>query len=102
LPAIASLLALGYLGGWVGFVVWLMESLSNTSGGTATTLLTILYVAGLLPILALAGVGYANFSLWRAKSTWFAKIWGVLVLLSVVVLLWFAAVMNFYSFDFSY
>ena len=102
LPAIASLLALGYLGGWAGFVVWLMESLSNTSGGTATTLLTILYIAGLLPILALAGVGYANFSLWRAKSTWFAKIWGVLALLSVVVLLWFAAVMNFYSFDFSY
>ena len=79
-----------------------MESLTSNAGGVSTTVLTVLYVCGLLPVLALAGAAYANFSLWRAPSTWFAKIWSLLVLLSVVVVLWFAAAMNFFSFQFNY
>lgn len=98
----AALLAVAYVFGWVGFVLWLMESLTSSSGGATTSVLTVLYVAGLLPVLALAGGVFANISLWRAPSTWFAKIWGVLVLLSLVVLLWFAAAMNFFSFQFNY
>jgi CubicO group peptidase (beta-lactamase class C family) len=99
---VTSLLAVAYVLGWVGFVLWLMESLTSSSGGASTTMLTVLYVAGLLPVLALAGGAFANFSLWRAPSTWFAKIWGVLVLLSLVVILWFAVAMNFFSFQFNY
>jgi hypothetical protein len=102
LAPVASLLALGYLGGWAGFLIWLMESLSNTSGAAAGTLLTILYAAGVAPVLALAGGAYANFALWREPSAWFAKIWGALLLLSLVILLWFAWAMNFYSFDYNY
>lgn len=102
LGAAVSLLSVVYIGAWVGFVLWLMESLTSNSGGTAPTVLTILYVAGLLPVLALAGAAFANFSLWRAPSTWFAKIWGLLVLLSVVVILWFAVAMNFFSFHYNY
>jgi CubicO group peptidase (beta-lactamase class C family) len=98
----ASLLAVAYIGGWVGFVLWLMESLSSNSGGASTTGLTVLYVLGILPVLALAGAAFANFSLWRGPSTWFAKIWGVVLLLSLVVILWFAAAMNFFSFQFNY
>jgi hypothetical protein len=102
LGAVGSLLAVLYIGGWIGFVMWLMESLTSNSGNTAPTILTVLYVAGLLPVLALAGVGYANFQLWKAPSTWFAKIWGVLVLLSLAVILWFAAVTNLFSFHYNY
>lgn len=100
--SIASLLAVGYLAAWVAFVMWLMESLTSNSGSTAPTLFTVLYICGLLPILAVAGAAFANVSLWRAPSTWFAKIWGVLVLLSALVILWFAVVMNFFSFAYSY
>jgi CubicO group peptidase (beta-lactamase class C family) len=102
LAAAGSFLSVLYICGWIGFVLWLMESLTSNSGGTAPALLTVLYVAGLLPVLALAGVGYANFALWKAPSTWFARIWGVLVLLSIVVILWFAAVMNLFSFHYNY
>lgn len=98
----AALLAVLYIAGWVGFVLWLMESLTSNSGGTSTTILTVLYVAGLLPVLAFAGAVFANVSLWRAPSTWFAKIWGVFLVLSLVVILWFAAAMNFFSFNFNY
>lgn len=102
LAAGASLLTVVYVCGWVAFVLWLMESLTGNSGATAKTLMTALYVAGVLPVLALAGAAYANVSLWRAPSAWFAKIWGVLVLLSVAVVLWFAVAMNFFSFNFNY
>jgi CubicO group peptidase (beta-lactamase class C family) len=102
LGAGAALLAIVYLSAWIGFVLWLMESLTSNTGSMSTTVLTVLYVAGLLPVLALAGGAYANFSLWRAPSTWFAKIWGLLLLLSLVVILWFAIAMNFFSFQFNY
>lgn len=102
LGAVSSLLMVVYIGAWMGFVMWLMGSLTSGSTGLAGTLLLMLYVAGLLPLLALAGAGFANFSLWRAPSTWFAKIWGVLLLLSALVFVWFAAAMNFFSFDFTY
>ena len=98
----AALLSLAYVGGWVAFVLWLMDSLTSTSGGAATTFMTVLYVAGIVPILALAGAAFANYSLWRAPSTWFAKIWGVLLVLSIIVILWFAVAMNFYSFNFNF
>jgi hypothetical protein len=99
-PAI-SLLVVLYVGAWAGFLIWLMESLTSASSGMSGPFLA-LYIAGVIPIAALAGMGYANWSLWRAKSTWFARIWGALLLLSAVVVLWFAVAMNFYSFDLSY
>lgn len=99
---VASLLAVGYIGAWFAFVMWLMESLTSNSGNTAPTLMTVLYICGVLPILAVAGAAFANVSLWRSASTWFAKIWGLLVLLSALVILWFAVVMNFFSFAYSY
>jgi CubicO group peptidase (beta-lactamase class C family) len=102
LAPVVSLLAAGYVVGWAAYVTWLMESLTSNSGGTASMLLTILYAGGVLPVLAIIGAGLVNVSLWRAPSTWFAKIWALVVLLSVAVILWFAAVMNFFSFDFSY
>jgi hypothetical protein len=98
----ASVLVLVYMGAWVGYIAWLMESLTSSSGATAGMVLLVLYVAGIVPLAVLAGVSYANFNLWRAPSTWFAKIVGALLLLSAVIIVWFAAAMNFFSFDFNY
>jgi CubicO group peptidase (beta-lactamase class C family) len=102
LAPIAALFAVVYVVGWALFVTWLMDSLDKNSGGLASGLLTAMYVAGILPVLALAGAGLVNLSLWRAPSTWFAKIWGLLLLLSAAIVLWFAVAMNFFSFAFNY
>lgn len=102
LAPIASLFAVGYVVGWALFVTWLMDSLDKNSGGLASGLLTTMYVAGILPLLALAGAGLVNLSLWRAPSSWFAKIWGLLLLLSAAIVLWFAVAMNFFSFAYNY
>lgn len=97
-----SLLVLAYLGGLVVLASYLSESLAATTGDAMRPLLMSLYVAGILPIAAFAGVAYANFDLWRAPSTWFAKIWGLSLLAAIGVVLWFAVVMNFFSFNFRF
>jgi hypothetical protein len=98
----ASLLMVVYVAAWMGFLVFLMESLNVSTGDAMKPFFMTLYIAGILPIVGIAGLAFANFNLWRAPSTWFAKIWGALLLISGVVLVWFAAVMNFFSFDFRY
>jgi hypothetical protein len=101
ISAAASLAVVVYIGAWVGVLMWLFESLS-TPGSTFTGPLTALYIGGIIPIAAVAGVGYANFRLWTGKSSWFAKAWGALLFLSTLVVLWFAVAMNLFSFAFAY
>jgi hypothetical protein len=94
----ASLLILIYLGVWIGFLFSLISSLTKSSDGSAAGVFMVLYIAGIIPIAAFVGLGYMNFNLWRAPSSWPAKAWGALVLLSAFVVLWFAFALNFFSF----
>ncbi|MFT3728832.1 MAG: serine hydrolase domain-containing protein [Terricaulis sp.] len=100
-PAV-SLVTLLHFFGWVYFIVWLMGSLSNTASSASSGPLTLLYLGAVLPLAALLGTLWLNLSLWRGGSTWFAKIWGVLLLASVLVMLWFAYAVNFFSFNYAY
>ena len=100
-PAV-SFASLGYFAAWVGFIVWLMGSLENTASSASSGPLTALYVGALLPIAAGLGALWLNVSLWRGGSTWFAKIWGFLLVASAAVLVWFAYAMNFFSFNYAY
>jgi hypothetical protein len=79
-----------------------MGSLSNTQSSVSSGPLTALYVGAILPIAAAVGAAWINVSLWRGGSSWFAKICGLALLLSVLVLLWFAYAMNFFSFNYAY
>jgi CubicO group peptidase (beta-lactamase class C family) len=100
-PAV-SFAGLAYFAAWVFFIVWLMGSLSNTQSSVSSGPLTALYVGAILPIAAALGAAWINVSLWRGGSSWFAKICGLALLLSVLVLLWFAYAMNFFSFNYAY
>jgi hypothetical protein len=90
-----------YVSAWAGFLIWLLETLTTPSE-TSRSLFMALYIAGVAPVLGLAGMAFANWSLWRAPSTWFAKVWGALLLVSALVVIWFAVAMRLYSFDFTY
>jgi hypothetical protein len=98
----ASIIALVYLGAWSGFLIWLLESLPDTPESIAHGGFMALYICGILPPLALAMFAYANFNLWRGKASWFARIWGGLLVLAALVILWVAVAIGFYSFNFSY
>lgn len=99
---ISSGLVLLYLAGWSFFLVWLLESLPDTPESVASAFFAVLYVAGLLPIVALALLGRANFHLWRGDSSWFSRIWAALMVLATIVVIWVAVANSFYSFNFSY
>jgi CubicO group peptidase (beta-lactamase class C family) len=101
LGPVASLLAIVYLAAWAGFLAWLMESLTGTATA-APVLFGILYVAGIVPILVVAMTGYLVWVRWRTPTSKFARIWALLLLLSSIIVLWFAIAMRFFSFDFSY
>lgn len=97
---LVALSALGYILAWATFIVWLLGSLANaSSAGQARSLLTALYGANILLIAAIVGAAFTNFAVWRAPSSWFAKGWALLLLLAVGVVIWFAAAMNFFSFN---
>jgi hypothetical protein len=94
----ASLLMLVYIGAWIGFLLSVITSLTESSDGSAAGVFMVLYVAGIVPIAAFLALGYMNYNLWRAPSSWAAKAWGAVVLLSAFIVLWFAFAMNFFSF----
>jgi hypothetical protein len=101
--SLAALLGIFYVAAWAGFFGWIATSLATvSSAGPAGTFLGALYAAGVLIIMALVGAALANVLLWRAPSGWFARIWGAVLLISVSIVAWFAAVMNFFSFQFRY
>src|SRR5262245_36273723 len=98
---VSGIISLGvvlYLSAWIALLIWLMESLTSNVGNAMAGPLMTLYVAGVVPVLALVGSGFVNWRLWSPPSTWFAKVWGVLLLLSAVIVLWFAVAMQLFSF----
>jgi hypothetical protein len=96
---LAALLILAYFGAWAWFLTWVLESLS---GAGSRLPLTVLYIAGVVPLAVVAGTAWVNRVLWRGHAKWFSKAWAVLLLLSSLVALWFAIAMRFYSFDFTF
>ncbi|NEX93234.1 serine hydrolase domain-containing protein [Caulobacter sp. 17J65-9] len=102
MAGVSSGLVVAYLAGWTGFLVWLLGSLPDTPESVASAFFVVLYVAGLLPVLALGGLTLANLNLWRGGASWFARIWGGLTVPATLVILWLAIANGFYSFNFSY
>ena len=97
----ASFLMLAYFGAWAGFMAWMLGSLDNTGDASRVPLMG-LYLAGVIPLAALAGMAYVNRVLWSHPSKWFSKAWAALLLLSSLVALWFAIAMRYYSFEFTF
>jgi hypothetical protein len=91
-----------YILAWTGFLAWLLESLPDTPESVASAAFWGLYIGGLLPIVALGGLVFANVAIWRAGSGWFARLWGALAVVATAIVIWLAVANGFYSFDFSY
>jgi CubicO group peptidase (beta-lactamase class C family) len=98
----SSGLVILYILAWTGFLAWLLESLPDTPESVASAAFWGLYIGGLLPIVALGGLVFANVAIWRAGSGWFARLWGALAVVATAIVIWLAVANGFYSFDFSY
>jgi CubicO group peptidase (beta-lactamase class C family) len=93
---------LAVLGGWVTWFIVGMGNLSMLSG----PLDPLLYALQVLSPIALFGLlAFAGWNLWTArgeKRGWFALVWGVLLLLSAVMLLWMAFAFHMFGFGTNY
>jgi CubicO group peptidase (beta-lactamase class C family) len=88
--------ALAVLVGWVVVITGLEDFESH---GATDWLILLLQVAGTLAFFGLFGLASWNAVLtWRDKSSWFAKLWSVLLVLAAFVILWTALVYNLISF----
>ncbi|WP_343518296.1 serine hydrolase domain-containing protein [Sphingomonas sp.] len=89
-------LVLLVLVGWM-VVITMVENFD--SHGSFDWLILLLQVAGTIGFVGLLGL--AGWNLWLAfkgKRSWFAKLWGVLLVLGAFVLLWVALVFKLISF----
>ncbi|WP_235976681.1 serine hydrolase domain-containing protein [Sandaracinobacteroides hominis] len=83
-------LALAIFAGWATLITLMFADLANL-GGKLDWLLYTLQI--LTPVVLVAFLGFAIWNLlliWRRNSGWGSRLWGVLVVLSAIIFLWFA------------
>ncbi|MEM8533367.1 MAG: serine hydrolase domain-containing protein [Chloroflexota bacterium] len=96
---IASLAVLTYIVGWIIYFIWAVPSNFDEA---SLWLLQLLYGAAILPVASVCMMVWVNFVVWRESAGWFAKLSAALIMVSVLVTIWFAAVGGLFSFDVTY
>jgi hypothetical protein len=90
------------LGGWAGWFTAAFSSLSLLAGPLDPLLIAVQVLS---PIVLPGMLVLAGWNLWTArleKRGWFALAWGVVLLLSAVILLWVALAFHMFGFTLSY
>lgn len=96
---IASLATLTYIVGWIIYFILAVPSNFDES---SLWLLQLLYGAAILPLASACMLVWVNFIVWREGAGWFAKLSAALLVVSVLVTIWFAAIGGLFSFDVTY
>lgn len=95
-------LVLAVIAGWMLWFTLGFGSLSMLAGPLDPLLITLQILS---PIALIGLVVLAGWNLWTArkeKRGWFALLWGVLLVLSAVILLWVALAFHMFGFTLSY
>lgn len=101
LSRIASILLLVTLGAWL----WVVSAAGDPAAMEKLTDGTIRAVHALTLVATIAGVvaaGYNLYALFTGKSGWFGKLWGIVLLLACLMLLYTAYVGNLFNFAVNY
>ena len=99
---IASLAVLVSLGAAVGLAIWMLSSLDMLSPSSDKWVHTLrLLNLVVLPLGALVGLGNAWHVL-RSDRRWPAKLWSVVLALSMLGLLWFGISQNILGYSANY
>lgn len=92
---------IAHTAGWVILLSSMMSDLSMMSGG-ADGWIRLLQIGAILPLAAL-GLSVWNASeVWRGQSSWFGKLWSLVLVAAFLIVVWFDAVGNLFSFSLSY
>ena len=92
---------LAYLIGWMALFTSMMSDISNLTAAMDAPV-RIMQIAQVALYAALLAAVWNAYNVWTARSSWFAKFWSVLLPLAIIVVIWFAAISGFLSFDLTY
>lgn len=98
---VAALVLLVWAAAWGGLAAVMLSDL-NSLDGSMDEILRALQFAAVIPAAALL-IGIWNLAVvWNRKSGWLAKLWSVLLLLSIVGVIWFFAAGSVFNFSLAY
>lgn len=86
---IAILFVFGVLGLWAMILATLQSDLTSLSGSFDTKLLVTQF-GQIFFYIALALAVWNAFVVWTSHQSWFAKLWSIVLILSTLVVIWFA------------
>ena len=89
LVRIAILFLFGVLGLWMMILSSLEADLTSLSGSFDTKLI-VTQLGQVFFYIALALSIWNAFVVWTSRQSWFAKLWSVVLILSILVVIWFA------------
>ncbi|MDG2090267.1 MAG: serine hydrolase [Gammaproteobacteria bacterium] len=99
LAPVAALLILLYLLSWGVFITWIGSSVFNFAASRSENLLMMLYFFSILPLIAVVLSITAARTVITDSSTWFQKVSSILLVVSLFIVIWFSAVVGFFSFE---
>lgn len=98
LGALATLL---HLGGWLWLVTHVMSDFTRLDG-RMDGMIVLLQFLSVLPVAALLIALWNAFTVWTGASSWFAKLWSVVLVASTLVMIWFLIAAGFFNFGLTY
>lgn len=98
---LGALLPLVYAGGWLFLVTFMMGEL-NRLDGRMDGMIVLMQFLSVLPVAALLIALWNAFVVWTGPASWFAKLWGLVLVASTLVMIWFLAAAGFFSFGLAY
>lgn len=101
LVPLAALAVLIHVGGWLWLVTYMMSDLFRLDG-RMDAMVILLQVLTVLPVIAALIALWNAFVVWTGRTSWFAKLWSLVIVASVAVMIWFLAAASFFQFGLTY
>lgn len=90
-------LTLVYLGLWAFLIIFLMSDFTRLTDATHLPL-RLLQFAMIIPLGGLVLSLWNAFQVWTGASSWFGKLWSVVLIVAFLIVIWFASAGNLFSF----
>jgi len=82
-------------------VTFMMAELDRLDG-RMDTMIVLMQFLSVLPVAGLLIALWNAFVVWTGPASWFAKIWGLVLVASALVMIWFLAAAGFFNFGLTY
>jgi CubicO group peptidase (beta-lactamase class C family) len=95
---IGALLAMVFIGAWVA----VFQTMSSNLTGLSDAFVTQLRITQFTQVFLYAAIAISIWNLaivWSGRQSWFAKLWSLMLPISLAIVVWFAAVSSLFSWE---